>query len=231
MRAFDFDKLFIIARPCKSMRKPLKLAAYSFLILLIMGFLAGFFMGGAFGFLPVTSFSGLLVPLSVFYYVISLVLSLVAVYGFIIIGRKFKNKALVNVSWIGMALVFIYTFYILFGGFFINVPEIPTQEYIANVTNQSDTDTQPLYDFLTFVLIVHLVYSVIFGIFSIFWGVALLKIKDKIKYAKSSGILNIVTGATMFFFIGYFVFIATAIMELLLLFEASNRFEKKHKRL
>ena len=104
----------------------------------------------------------------------------------------------------------IFYLYLLFGNLIFNVPSVSEEK-----------------EFLIFILLVHLVFSIVFGIHSIFFGAALLKIKDKIKYAKSAGILNIITGSTFIIGVGYIVLIATNVMEILMLFEASRMFEDR----
>ena len=206
------------------MKKPFKVAAWSFIILLVLGFLLGIFIN-------IMPLAGLSI---VVYGILSPILGILVFYGFIMTGKRFKSKFLVIMSWIGIILLILYTLYFLFGSYFIDIP-IPSEDYLGNISNQSqddleNLDLEPLYGFLVLVLIAHTVISIILGIHDILFGIAQLKIRKKIKYAKTAGILNIISGATLFIFIGYIVIIVAAIFEILLLFEASRRFEVKRKK-
>ena len=200
------------------MRKSFKVAAYSYMIILILGFILGIAYGPSFSLMPITDFSFSLASMAWLFHIILFIFSIFAIYGLIRLGKKFKNKFLININYIGLGLLTLYLMYILFGSFFINVPEI-----------SSDLVQEDLVSFFIFLLVAHLIYSVIFGIYVIFFGIALLRLGGKIKYAKTAGVLNIVAGATMFIYIGDLVMFVAIIIEMLLLFEASKRFEgKKH---
>jgi len=200
-------------------KKPLKIAAYSYITFLILGFIAtGLVFESNLGFIPITDFS--LTSITLIFYIISFILSLFAVYGFIVLGKKFKNKFLIIITYIGIILLLIHLLYILFGGFFINIPEIST----TGIFDKTGID-----NFTIFFLLAYFTYSIIFGLHAIFFGMALLKLGKKIRYSKTAGILNISAGATMILSIGYFIMIVAIIMEILLLFEASKKFESKIK--
>lgn len=191
------------------MKKPIKLAAYSYIILLILGLITGFFYSSYIPLDKITSF-GLILQIANF------IFATLAIYGFIVIGKKYKNQLLINISWIGIIFLFIYVLYIVFGSLIINVPQIP---------QEATPDMIMLTDFLIFAVIIHIIYSIVFGIQLIIFGIALLKLKNKLKYSKISGILNIISGATLIIFIGYLIGIAAIITEILMLFEASKKLE------
>jgi|SRR3989344_7091071 len=89
--------------------------------------------------------------------------------------------------------------------------------------------------------------SITSGTLGILFGTALFSIRQKIKYAKTAGILNIISGVIMLIFItlgtlsiisgrDLFIFIdsviihtLTVISEMFILFEASKRFEKQKR--
>ncbi len=192
------------------MKKPFKVAAYSFIIFIASGIIFGLLFDSSTSFVPIFSNSIISIPMNIIFNLISFSLIILITYGFILLGKKLKSKYLVVVSWIGIFLNLIFYLYLLFGNLIFNVPSVSEEK-----------------EFLIFILLVHLVFSIVFGIHSIFFGAALLKIKDKIKYAKSAGILNIITGSTFIIGVGYIVLIATNVMEILMLFEASRMFEDR----
>ena len=57
----------------------------------------------------------------------------------------------------------------------------------------------------------------------IFFGMGLLKVKDRVKYAKPSGILEIIAGATLIIFIGSLITFVAQIFELIMLFSLSKK--------
>ena len=196
------------------MKKPIKVAAYSYLILLVSGFLIGLFIG-------LTSQNRLF---SNFYYILSMLLIFLIYNGFIILGKKLKSDFLVIVSWIGIILGVLYCLYLLFGGLLISVPQLTEQDSLTfrnqDVSEDIDRESQ-VYKFAMFVLFSHLITSIVIGVLSILLGIALFKLRKRLKYARSAGILNIVAGTTLFILIGYLIMISAVIMEIILLFEAS----------
>ena len=202
------------------MKKPIKLAAYSYIVLLILG--------GVLGFLFTSSQFSLVSGL---FYLVMSVLMFIVFNGFICLGKKLKSKFLVIVSWISIVLWIIYILYSLFGGFIINIPQLTEQDILAlqNPNTSQDVISDSVYKLLTIILISHLVASIIFGVGSLLFGIALFKLRKRIKYAKAAGVLNIIAGATIFLFIGYLIAIPAMIMEIILLFDASKRFEKNKK--
>jgi len=196
------------------MKKPLKVAAYSFLIVSVVSFILGLF-GSFNGFVPIVNFDFL----GYFFVLVNIVLFILILYvfyGFILLGRKCNNRLLVVISYVGIVLSAVYLLYLLFGSFVIDVPDMPLPGEDADFSHLG-----------IFILKVHLVYSLVVGVLSILHGIALLKVGKKINYSKPAGVLNIVAGATMIIFVGYMVMIAAIILEILLLFEASKKFESK----
>ena len=197
--------------------KPIRLAAYSYLVFLAASFLLGIFSG----ILPYV--------VSSVFYVVGILLIFFIYKGFVIIGKKLKSNFLVIISWIGILIGILYFLYIALGGFLIDIPQISEQDIESFQTQdpsgEVDSD-HPVYKLLIFGLVSYLVTSIVLGTLSILFGVALFKLRKKISYAGATGILNIVAGATLVIFIGYLIMIPAAIMEVILLFEASRRFEK-----
>jgi len=210
----------------KVIKKPFKIAAWSYVLFLILSTIFGFLIRGQ-GIVPYDYNSPpVLIFLSVLCILISFVLLLLIFYGFILLGKKFNNNLLSRVSVLGIFIFTIYTIYILFGGLLLNVPVLPTADNYESWSQDQINGPQQLG---TFILIGYIVMSIVLGVVWILFGISLLRLRKKIKYAKSAGILNIITGATLFIFIGYLIAIPALIMEIMLLFEASRRFEKNKK--
>lgn len=208
----------------KIKKKPFKIAAWCFIIALALGFFVGAILGAK-SYFPIDYKSSPALPVFlVIYNIILATLLIIANYGFIQLGRKFNNKLLIIMSWFGIIAVIVLALYLIFGSLFINVPTIPNAE---NYESWLESDG-PMKAGI-FMILTHLIISIVVGIGTIIFGISLLKMKRKVKYAKAAGILNIVTGATMIVFVGYLVFYAAVILEILLLFEASRRFEKGKK--
>ena len=85
---------------------------------------------------------------------------------------------------------------------------------------------QATSDFVVLVLVLFIVSYIITGVFLILFGVGLLKLKGKVEYAKVAGILNIIAGATCIILVGYLLAMAANIVEVILMFKASKKFEK-----
>ena len=195
------------------MGKPFKVAAYSFIVALAIYLLLGIF-GISGGFLPITDlitdFDGV-GCLFLFAHVILFVLTLFIFYGFISLARKFDNKLLLIVSYVGIVISFLYLIWLLFSSFFFD---------ISDVSNW-------IWNSMPFSIVFHLIYSAIVGTCSIIHGIALIQIGKRAEYAKSAGIINIIAGATLFLFVGFLIMIAANILEILLFFNASKKFENK----
>jgi len=224
------------------MKRPLKVAAYSglFLILLMLVF-------NIISFALINSPS-VLTPLSMIYSFVIAILSIFFIYGFIVLGRKFNSRLLVVMAWIGVILAVIFLMLTLVGNIFMNVPDASAQEdsdlkfkdffkNLETLGNQSDEDflnldpeSQEFFmKLFIYMVLLYLIISIILGVYSILFGIGLLKIKDKVEYAKAAGILNIIAGATYFIFIGFLIQIAAFIVEIIMFFEASKKFEKKKR--
>lgn len=214
-------------------RDAVRTAAYSGLILLILVFLSGLFyklfsLGG----------EALLMGYGVVYHIVILVLSILFLMGFIFLGKKFKLKLLVVISWIGIIINIILFLFLmsttLYGGSIENYfnetlmdinDTIMEHVSLNEATGAVSYDQLPqeAKDFFTKMIIIfvsiYISVSVILGLYAILFGVALIKISKKAKYAKVAGILNIVAGATFFIFIGYLVYFVAFIFELVMLFK------------
>jgi len=128
-----------------------------------------------------------------------IILNIIFLYGFVILGNKFKNKFLVFSAQIGIiinVLINILIIYLVL----TNLTQIATSIYS---------------------------YSYIFsGIILILLGIGLLGVSKKIKYAKIAGILSIIAGVTYWIFIGYIISFVVLVFEILIFFNTSKKFEK-----
>lgn len=72
-------------------------------------------------------------------------------------------------------------------------------------------------------VIFHIFLFLFYGIPKILFGIGLIKTGKKIEYGKICGILNIIAGATMILFMGYFIFLVAFIFEIVLLFAEAEK--------
>ncbi|MBI2451852.1 hypothetical protein HYV50_02105 [Candidatus Pacearchaeota archaeon] len=214
------------------MKKPFKTAAWCGIVSLVLSviiFLAGFTWGD----------KGRLV--GNFFGLISGVLWIFFTYGFVVLGKRFKNTLLTVMAWIGVVIGII----ILTIGFFVtmfsllgnvsaqtegNLEEFDFSTFQGNVNiNSSGSLTEQEILGLMIILILWIVISLIIGAYRILFGVGLLKLKDRVQYANTAGILEIVGGATLIVFVGFIPMIAALIVEIIMLFKASEKFEGRRK--
>ena len=179
------------------------------------------------------------------------VLSSVAVmgfiYGFVILGDKYKNK-LVK----GLAIYFIVLAAI---GLILSIITIPylqglvaytedfkelgeemealrdqyggeeniPQEELEEITSQL---TDIVWMIFKWFLIFWVLFCVLYGIPYIFLGIGLLKLGKNVELAKAAGIMNILGGALMIIFIGSFLIVVAFILEIIILFKESRKIKR-----
>lgn len=130
--------------------------------------------------------------------ILSALLIIVIFFGFISLGKRFKNKLLAITSWVLMALLVI--------------------NQILSIVRDA-ISSSVLYPFISLGILISIV------IVMVLFGIALLKLKDKVKLSKSTGILYIVAGPTLIITVGYFVYIAALVLSAIMFFKASKKFE------
>ena len=189
------------------MKKPLNLAAWSGIISLILSLLIWFYI------LAVNQ-EGPQFILSLFG-IIGNALSILFMHGFVVLGKKMKSKLLVVMSWIGIAFMIVLLVFGLIGSIVGLTDNVSAQEFAADKT-----------DALIVLLVLWAFISLLLGAYSVLFGVGLLQISKKVRYAKTSAILEIVAGATYIILVGLFVKLVAYFFEIALLFEASKKFEK-----
>ena len=192
------------------MKKPLKIAAYSGLVFLIVTVMSIIFPFGTLA--------------SKIYLVIIAAVGIIFMSGFFVLGKKYKNKFLIVMTWIGIVTLIITLLFFLFPNTFIS------KEFLQSLESSGEPTPDQISLIIKYSLLVWVIVAALLGLATILFGVALLKIGKKIKYAKSAGILNIVAGATFVIFIGFLVILAANVLEILLLFEASEKFESERKK-
>ncbi len=156
--------------------------------------------------------------------------------GFRILGKKYKSNLLVVMSYIGIIFFILYLIFGLIMGFTSLVKNVSAQENFTTKIVISSLDVENLEEFLTIglkkftiiIVIIYILIMLIFGLWSLLFGIGLLKLKDKLEYAKTAGVLNIIAGLTYFIMIGFAVAIAAHIFELVILYNASKKFEKQY---
>ena len=210
------------------MKCPIKVAAWSGVIAIILSIVLSL-LGQIFVIL------GLSYRFSIFIYlvsgVVSAILWILFIHGFVILGKKYESNFLRIISWIGIATIIL--------GIIVMVPfqsEILSfsERYIDfSLDDFSNLSVQESAQFrsdmlviLKFLLIFYLLTSIVVGALSILGGIALFKIRKKVKYAKTAGILKIVAGATYIIFIGFIIRIVAYIFEIKMMFEASKKLER-----
>jgi hypothetical protein len=215
------------------MKQPLRIAAISGIILLVISFLWGLLSNFILD-------QNILTILSSIFLVSSTILSILFTYGFVVLARMYKAKLLLVMAWIAIIVGLIFFVLIIFMNILTLVVPVSAQISAEDINNFNqnpdisaliDVETGQLTEFgkqLMYVFIIFwIVFSVIVGAYMILFGVGLLKLKKDVKYSYISGILNIISGATFIFFIGLLVGFVALIFEIIMLFKASDKLEIK----
>lgn len=156
------------------------------------------------------------------------VLSILYRYGFVVLGKKFDSPILLVMGWIGIVLGILAGIFGLVEGILARAGMATAQlTESAVATGATDVMTpEVISTILLGFLVVWVVIAIFMGAYSILFGIGLLKIKDKVKYARVSGILEIIAGATYIILIGIVVELVAYIFEIVMMFKASKKYEK-----
>ena len=210
-------------------RKPLKFSAYSGVL-----FIATFFIFAIINqILTVSGLESLLVISSVIFAFFIVFFSLSFLYGFILIGKRFDNKLLIILTYFMIIAWILYLILALFGNslfdFSILTNDPVFQDYISSTAIDKqltfeDLSPQAQEFIINFAKIV-IVIAIFCSIYLVLFGISLLKLKDKVRYSKSAGILNIIAGITFIIIVGIFIKAIAFILEIIMFFEASRKFE------
>jgi len=204
------------------MEKPLKVAAWSGLLSLILS-------GVIFAFVLTSPGEAPNILASLVLSVAGGVLGLFFLNGFLVLGKKFDGKLLVVMAWIGIGFTIAS---LIFGvvGNLIGSSEIVSAQGSDFIEGSGDADFDDVSAAILIVfIVVWLAVSVIAGTFSILFGVGLLKLKGKVQYARTAAVLEIVAGATYIILIGIVIKVVAYVFEIAMFFKVSERFEGGRK--
>lgn len=171
---------------------------------------------------------------SIFQGVLVALLTVVFYYGFYALGKKYDSKLLRIMSLI--IIIFTVVAYII-SLFFLSpvLVEFSSNFYqkVAQLnmlpSDQQQTAIQNIFSDpsvkgpLTEIIALLGSYLLVFVVCSILFGIALMKLKDRVKHSKVAGILEIVGGATSIIFVGFLVIIVAFIFELIILFKEAEK--------
>jgi hypothetical protein len=193
------------------MKKPLMTSAVCGIILLVF-----IFVFGIIRFLPLEKV--LINYFSVIFLICISLLSIFFYFGFIVLARKYNTRLLLVMTWIGIAgsiIFFVLMFIYLIMSFFI----LPVNALTgAGQSNLARTIFMVL-------IILWIIFTIILGLFTILFGIGLLKLKDKVQLSKVAAILNIISGATMIIVIGFIISLVAIVLEIIMFYKASIRLE------
>ncbi len=218
------------------MKRPLKIGAYCGLALIIIGIISNLIT------LVIDMRSINNVFLDNFLILVGWVEILLLIfftYSFVVLGKKFKNRLLVVMSWIIIVLLILTLVFNIFTSVVDMIPKASAatgdasqsiENLLANANPgagslQNLTPEQEQIALLAY-MIAWAIMTIILGVITILFGVGLLNLGEKVKYSKVSGILNIVAGATYIIIIGFVVELVAFIFQAMLLLNASKNLEK-----
>ena len=225
----------------------LKFAAYSPIILILTNLLIYFPLNIALDFINIGSLSIIFTSL---FSLVFLFLYILFLQGFMIIGGRYNSKLLKLIVAVGMILCIITSVASLSLSIYVELTpkenlvklalgdEINYEDFIEYSKNKQNPDNSIPQDIkekiegrilklVLYILLFCLVYLIIYSVYTIVFGIALLKLKNKLEHAKATGILMIISGATYIIFIGFVIRFVAWIFQIMLLFEASKKM--KHK--
>jgi len=194
------------------MKKPLTVAAWSAfwgIVLALISMLTGLGEGGSF-----------ILGLNIVITIVGAVLGFLFLYGFVVLGKKFDVALLVVMAWIGIAITVGFSILVLI----LNASIIASAQEAAISASQ---DISEGVSALILFLVLWVPISLFFGAYSILFGVGLLKLKDKVEYAKTAAILDIVGGATLVIFIGAAISLVSYFFKIAVMFKAARKYEGK----
>lgn len=168
------------------------------------------------------------------------ILIILFIAGFYVIGKRYENKLLKIVSILTIAFVII--FYIVFSIYMtpalVKMASISAKsavDYNFTDLNNLNQEQQELFgsvllqnpDFISAMRIVVVnsaTYFISWIVLSILFGVALIKLRDRVVYSKIAGILQIIGAATLIIFgLGAIVLLAAYIYEFIILYRESKK--------
>jgi hypothetical protein len=171
-------------------------------------------------FLIISSFiSRLNDRISFFLLSLSLIFGILFYYGFIILGKKHGKKFITVISWI---FIIVFVLFFLFQVINLFKPNFLGEIFFTEEPSNIEDFINDLFDTLFLLLIILIVVGIVLIVLGILFGVGLLKLSGQVKYAKVTGILEIIGWSTLIIGIGFFVLLVSGIFKILLLFKASK---------
>ncbi|MEK6859568.1 MAG: hypothetical protein AABX54_02020 [Nanoarchaeota archaeon] len=225
-------------------KRPLKTAAYCGIVLLIIAIISNI----------ITEITGyykienvFLDSIFVLVGWIDLLLMMFFIYGFVILGKKYKKKLLTVMSWIMISIIIITLAFSILGSLMNLIPTAAasspdisqniksqiSQMFAENPGLTQNSNLNALQNLTpeqekliaTAFIIAWIIISIILGTLSILFGIGVLSLEE-IKYSRATGILNIIAGATYIIFIGFIIELAAFVMGVILLFNAYKKLER-----
>jgi len=163
------------------------------------------------------------------------------IYGFFVLGKRYNSKLLRIISVLIMVLIIISYFASLFVispvmASFSNLMQQKATSLGLDVNNLDDTQAKefsqallsdesfaPLVSSLIFPLLIYVLAMIILYVL---FGSALIKLRDKVEYSRTTGILAIVGASLMIILIGFAVMIVAYVFGIVLLYKESRKIIK-----
>jgi hypothetical protein len=213
------------------MKRPMYFAGLSAIILVIISIfnlVFGFALGLA------GAQKVLVTVINLIFSIAALVFAAFFYWGFIVMGKKFKGKLLQVMAWIGFVMIILAFIFSFFIGIISLFSQSVSASELTSFASSAFNETAGFQEFfqgsavnlLIIFLMIFIFLVLIMSAYTILWGVGILKLQHKLDYARTTGILNIVAGATYIILIGFLIHIVAYIFEILLLFEASKKVER-----
>ena len=170
--------------------------------------------------------------LTLFENLIITILTVLFGFGFYGLGKKYDSTFLKVISILVILFVIVSFLAVIFvlspimtnvmtsvtsiaSNMNINPQNITSEQQQAFMTALFSDST--LVAYVGAMVILFLIYVIIAAILSILLGIALIRIRKNVKYAKTAGILEIVGGATAIIIVGFVVMLVAFVYELIIL--------------
>jgi hypothetical protein len=162
--------------------------------------------------------------------------AIIFVYGFYVLGKKYNNaflKVMVILSIVFTIIAFFVSIFVvspMLGQAFniFSAKAITTD--LGSMTNEQAqifwADLLSNKEFVSYfsgIIFLFAIGLVCMMAISILFGIGLIKLKNKVKYAKIAGILEIVGAATVILIVGLFVLLTAFIFKLIILFREAKK--------
>jgi hypothetical protein len=179
--------------------------------------LAAIFGIVAFLFSIFSSFSSSSETISFIFYLITAISSMIFVYGFIVIGKRYNGRLIKISGWLAIIVVVLFLL--------INIGSLIFPDLLSGII-EAPSSVEDLKDFATFaagMIVLLLSVLFVFIVLGILFGIGLLKLKENVKHAKTTGMLLIIGSSTMIIGLGLFVLAVAFVFGIILLFKESAK--------